>query len=181
MEKKKIKVWGKIKLFEASCCGLPVYPMAHKSYSLIKALSLIKSDELNIKENQMPENEEEKAKAEAEAKAKEEAEAKAKEETELVEKEKAEAEDKAKAEAEAKAKSEEDAEKEKVASMTSILANALTKAINEAEVKRGLVSPEQNVEKMQEVLKTKSLGELAIMQGIFKHDQGVGNPVGVEQ
>ncbi len=147
MEKKKIKVWGKIKLFEASCCGLPVYPMAHKSYSLIKALSLIKSDELNTKENQMPENEEEKAKAEAEA----------------------------------KAKSEEDAEKEKVASMTSILANALTKAINEAEVKRGLVTPEQNVEKMQEVLKTKSLGELAIMQGIFKHDQGVGNPVSVEQ
>ncbi len=180
MEKKKIKVWGKIKLFETSCCGIPTYSMAHKSFSLIKALSLIKSDELNIKEKTMPENEEEKAKAEAEAKAKEEAEAKAKEETELAEK--AEAEDKAKAEAEAKAKSdEEDAEKEKVASMTSILANALTKAINEAEVKRGLVSPEKDLEKMQEVLKTKSLGELAIMQGIFKTEQGIGNPVGVEQ
>jgi len=68
-----------------------------------------------------------------------------------------------------------------VENMTTILANALTKAINEAEVKRGLVSPEQKVEQMQEILKTKSLGELAIMQGIFKTDHGVGNPVSVEQ
>jgi len=178
MMKKRTKVWGKIKLFETSCCGLPTYPMAHKSYSLIKALSLIKSDELNIKEKTMPE-EDEKAKAEAEAKAKEEA--------ELAEKEKAEAESKAKEEADAKAKeseetkAKEESEEKKVASMTEILANALTKAINEAEVKRGLVSPEQDLEKMQEILKTKSLGELAIMQGIFKTGQGVGNPVGVEQ
>ena len=44
----------------------------------------------------------------------------------------------------------------------------LKKVIIESISKRGLVSNEENVEKMREVLKTKSLGELAIMQGIFK-------------
>ncbi len=177
MEKKRIKVWGKIKLFETSCCGIPVYPMAHKSFSLIKALSLIKSDELNTKENQMPED-----KPEETPDAPDKPEDKPEDKPAEPDKPEDTPEDKPEDKPDAPEDKPDESEKSiSVENMTTILANALTKAINEAEVKRGLVSPEENVEKMQEVLKTKSLGELAIMQGIFKTDQGVGNPVSVEQ
>ncbi len=40
--KRKIKVWGKMQLFEASAVGLPAYPDAHASvepFSLVKTLS----------------------------------------------------------------------------------------------------------------------------------------------
>jgi len=165
MKKKRIKQWGKIKLFETSCCGIPIYPAAHKSYSLLKALTETSEEpsenQLNIKEDQMPE--EEKAPEEnVEAKESEEK----SEETEEKSEEKSEADTKPEGE---KAIS--------VESITNVLAKALTKAINEAEIKRGLVSPEQKVEKMQEILKKKSLGELAVMQGLFKVDHGIGNPV----
>lgn len=169
MEKKKrIKLWGRINLFETSCVGLPMYPAAHKSYSLVKVLMETESpeepsDQLNIKENQMPEENVDKPEGEAEAKPEE-----AKPE---VKPEEAKPE-----EAEAKPEGEESTDKS--IDMTDMLTKALLKAINQAEVQRGLVSPEEKVEKMQEVLKTKSLGELAIMQGLFS--ETVGNPVEIK-
>jgi len=161
---KKIKQWGKIKLWETSCCGIPMYPEAHKSYSLIKALTEADledepSDKLNMEKNQMPEEE----KAEE---PKEEPEAETPEEPEKSE--------------EPEEKPEEKPEEPKVEAsvntknMTDILAKAITQAISNAEVKRGLVSPEENIEKVQEALKKKSLGELAMMQGLFKSDPAIG-------
>jgi len=177
-KKRRIKLWGRINLFETSCVGLPMYPAAHKSFSLIKALTETDlspeepSDQLNIKEDQMPEEENKVDAPEGEAEAKPE------EETESAPEEGAEKPEEG---AEDAKPEEETTEKAiSVESMTDVLAKALTKAINEAEVKSGLVSPEQKVEKMQEILKKKSLGELAVMQGLFKVDPGIGNPVEIK-
>jgi len=164
---KKIKQWGKIKLWETSCCGIPMYPAAHKSYSLIKALTETdlsledeSSDELNKEENQMPEEETVTEAPEEEPKTEEIKEESEKEET--------------KEESEIEEKSEEP----KVSSvdskqMTEVLTKAIVDAIQKAETKRGL-SPEENTEKVQETLKKKSLGELAMMQGLFKSDPAIG-------
>jgi len=169
--KKRTKVWGKIKLWETSCCGIPMYPAAHKSYSLIKALteteiSEKQSDELNLeKKPKMPEETEN---VESEEKSEE-----SEEEAKPEEEEKSEEGEESKEESEEK--SEEEAAKSISAeNMTGILADALKKAINETESQRGLVSPEAQVEKMQEDLKTKSLGELALMQGLFKSEPAIG-------
>ena len=150
---KKIKQWGKIRLWETSCCGIPMYPESHKSYSLIKALTETEledepSDKLNLEEKPMPEEKEEAKEAE--------------EPKETPEPEKPE---------------EPKVENPDIKSMTDILANAIKKAIQESEVKRGL-SPEENVQKMEETLKKKSLGELAIMQGLFKESLAIGSPIG---
>jgi len=160
IEKKRVKQWGKIRLFETSCCGIPAYPSAHKSYSLIKALTTADlygeepSDQLNIKENQnMPE---EKVATEPEK---------------PVEAPEAEAEKpaEAKPEVEAEKPAEEVTEKAiNVESMTTILAKALTIAIEKSATQRGLVSPEEKVESMREELSKKSMGELAIGMGLFK-------------
>ncbi len=65
--KRKIKVWGKLKIYEASAVGLPAYPDAHASvdsFSLIKALTNANlktgfvdegadiNDELNLEEKE---------------------------------------------------------------------------------------------------------------------------------
>jgi len=58
--KKLKRVWGKIKLLETSAVGIPVYPYAHKSYSLVKALretEELVSDELNLEKSPMEEGE----------------------------------------------------------------------------------------------------------------------------
>ena len=42
MAKRKVKVWGKMNLYETSVVGIPAYPDAHasvESFSLVKALS----------------------------------------------------------------------------------------------------------------------------------------------
>ena len=161
---RKIKEWGKIKLWETSCCGIPMYPKAHKSYSLIKALtetaSPEQSDELNKKENQMTEEKTDEEKPEAET----------------PEEPKAEAEEKPEEKAEAKP---EEPIVNSADKMTGILTKAIVQAIKEAGAdNRGLVSNEQKVEMMQESLKKKSLGELAMMNGLFT--ETVGNPVGAQ-
>ncbi len=163
-KKKKIKIWGKIKLYETSAVGIAAYPDAHlsaDSFSLIKALSE-SGDQLNLEiddimekdENVQDESEEEvKAREEAEAKAKEEADAKAKEEAD-------------KAEAEAKAK--EEAEKSKpltIDDLQKVVDGAMEKAMKGSETERGLVLTED--EALKE-LKDKSIGELAMMGGLFK-------------
>jgi len=168
---KRIKQWGKIKLWETSCCGIPMYPEAHKSYSLIKALTEANvfqetpSDQLNLEENQMPEEEKKVEEKPEETPDKPE---------EVVEEKSEEAE-----------KPEETEEPKIEASvntknMTDILAKAITQAIADAEVTRGLVSPEANAEAMKEVIAKKSLGELAMMQGLFKDTPAIGDPVGVQ-
>jgi len=159
----KIKQWGRIKLWETSCCGIPMYPAAHKSYSLIKALTEANledepSDKLNMEKNQMPEEE----KQEAE---------------EPKEEPKAETPEEAEKSEEPEEKAEEEPEEpiaNSVKVMTDILAKALTKAIDNAEGKRGLLSDEQTAEKVEETLKEKSIGELAVMSGLFK---GMGSSV----
>jgi len=161
MEKKRIKQWGKIKLFETSCCGIPAYPSAHKSLSLIKAL--METDEpvkqLNIKEKPMQikkEVEETVAPVEAPVEVKEEA--------------KPEEEVKPEAETpeETVAAESEVSEKKANVDLTKALTDALVKAIGIASTERGLVATEK-VDLQEEVSK-KSMGELAVGMGMFKVD-----------
>ena len=147
--KRRIKVWNKIKLYEASVVGIPAYPDAHASidsFSLIKALSNANlkppveegkdvGDELNMEET---ETMEEKSQS-AEIKKQEES-----EETE-------------------KPEDETDDEAEKKSDMSAVIAKAIKDGIKdglkELETERGVVDKQQSV--------SKSLGELAIEQGLF--------------
>jgi len=155
---KKVKVWGKIKLWETSCCGIPIYPYAHKSqdsFSLIKALreTAEPSDELNLGEKPMDETE--KSEEKSEEKTEESGEAEAEKTEEATGEEEAE-------------KSEEPAEKSvAVKEVVDMMAKAFKQAIAESKVERGLIA--QEVE-MKEELSKKSLGELAMMNGLFKSD-----------
>lgn len=151
MKKKKIKIWGKINLFETSAVGIASYPDAHLSanlFSLIKALSE-SSDQLNREIDDMEKQEEiqdEKAPEESE--------------------ESPEAEEK-KEESEAEEEKEE-SEKSKpitIDDIQKVVDGAVAKAIKGSETERGLVLTEDQVLKE---LETKSIGELAIMQGAFK-------------
>ena len=146
--KRRIKVWNKIKLYEASVVGIPAYPDAHASidsFSLIKALSNANlkppveegkdvGDELNMEET---ETMEEKSQS-AEIKKQEES-----EETEKPE--------------------DETDEAEKKSDMSAVIAKAIKDGIKdglkELETERGVVDKQQSV--------SKSLGELAIEQGLF--------------
>ena len=152
----KIKQWGRIKLWETSCCGIPMYPSAHKSYSLIKALTESNledepSDKLNLEEKPMPEEEEKQEVEEPKEEVSEEIEVKSKRPV----------------------TNGVDAEM-----MTGILTKAIVQAIQEAEAKRGLAASDNTLEDMQKTLKQKSLGELAIMQGLFGEEQAIGSPIG---
>ena len=53
--------------------------------------------------------------------------------------------------------------------MLEVMTKGFQAAIKASQTERGLVSTEEDkLEKMQEILKKKSLGELAIMNGMFK-------------
>ena len=150
MKKKKIKLWGKIKLFETSAVGIASYPDAHLSaneFSLVKALS--ESDvELNIGDTIMVE---EPKKVETPESVLEEQETST--ETEKsVEPEKPE---------------EQEAEKSKLPTLEDIqkaVSNGIKTALEKSGTERGLVPTEKQI---REELKTKSMGELAIGCGLF--------------
>ncbi|HUU86747.1 MAG TPA: hypothetical protein VMX17_03245 [Candidatus Glassbacteria bacterium] len=156
--KRKIKVWNKIRLYEASVVGIPAYPDAHnsvESFSLVKALSNASlkrttgfveegedvSDELNLEEK---ETMEEKGQA---------AEIKKQEEPKVEEKEKSETETEEPTKEEAEKKSD----------MNDVIAKAIKDGIKdglkELETERGLVE--------KQIPTVKSLGELAIDKGLF--------------
>jgi hypothetical protein len=139
---KKVKVWGKIKLYETSVVGIPAYPDAHLStnkFSLTKALSEL-GDELNLEETTMPE---EKTQAESQPSLDSE-------ETTPV------GSEEAKEEKQAVPLTQED--------VSAIVTKAVKEALKSAETERGLIDKEKSI---KDKLKNKSLGEMAIMQGLF--------------
>jgi len=157
MNKKKRKVFLKINLLETSAVGIPSYPFAHLSsdnFSLIKALSSLEADDeqLNLNFKTMEEEEkkieeEEAPKAEAEGEAQEEE----NEKSESVESESA-----------AEESSEDDSEKIDSAKIEEAVAKAVEKVLQK-KTERGLVAEEN----LKEELKKKSVGELALMCGLF--------------
>ena len=169
VKKKLIKVWGKIKLLETSAVGLPVYPYAHKSYSLIKALRETAEpigEQLNMENKQMEESEE-----------------KSEDSTEQSAPE-AEAEEPKAEEAPAEEKAEEKPAEEPAESveksmtkkdMMDIMTKGFAAAIKASQTERGLVSQEENIQKkVKEELDKKSIGELAMMNGLFTAPEIVG-------
>ena len=155
MKKRLGKKWGKIKLLETSAVGIPMYPNAvNKAFrSLIKALGETEEikGELNLEKSPMEDGETE---TPAEAPAEEVVEEAP--ESEVSETEEAE-EDSEEVE---KGLSKED--------MLEMMTKGFQAAIKASATPRGLIDNESQVEKMQDVLAKKSLGELAIMNGMFK-------------
>ena len=166
--KRKIKVWGKLRLYEASAVGIPAYPDAHanaSSFSLIKSLSNISlrrktdfveetedmGDELNLME-------EKETMVEEEMKDIPKTEDKATEDKATEDKA---TEDKATEDKATEDKATEDVKEEKKTDVSEMIAKAVKEGIKELiEAERGLV--------VQQPIKTKSLGEMAIEQGLFR-------------
>lgn len=161
IQKKTGKRWGKIKLLETSAVGIPAYDAAiNKSKSLIKALGETLSEEskeqLNLEESPMGEEE---APTQVEANS----------ESEVSEPEEAPAEAETPAESTPEPAKEEVEKGMSKEDMIDVMTKGFQQALKASETPRGLVeSPESKVEKMQEVLAKKSLGELAQMNGMFK-------------
>ncbi|MHA1876680.1 MAG: hypothetical protein ACTSUC_09590 [Promethearchaeota archaeon] len=176
-KKKKIRVWGKIKLYETSVVGIPSYPDAHlslnpDSFSLVKALSNadlkprfveegeemeashLTGDQLNMEEEKTMSEEEGTQTAQVEVSEKPNEEVSEKVSEEVSEKVSEEVSEKV---------SVEESEKEAEKSISKIIAEAIKKGfqegIKELETERGLVSKEEKTEK--------SLGQLAIEHGLF--------------
>ncbi len=153
---KKVKVWGKIKLYEASAVGIASYPDAHLSTecSLLKALSE-SGDELNKeKEIIMPE----------EKKAEESQEPKEPESSEKPEEEKSEEKSEEESSEEKPEESEKESKPVTLKDIQEVFAKSLKDALKGSETQRGLVMTEKEV---REKLSEKSVGELAMMQGLF--------------
>jgi len=165
--KKLKKVWGKIKLLETSAVGIPVYPYAHKSYSLVKALRETEQEEkLNLEESPMEEGE-----TESEEKSEEKSEEESKEETPESEVSEPEKPEEKSEESEESKESKESDDVDKGLSkkdMMDMMTKGFQAAIKASSTPRGLIDNENSMEKMKGILKEKSLGELAIMNGMFK-------------
>jgi len=162
--KKKVgKKWGKIKLLETSAVGIPMYDYAiNKAFrSLIKALRETEEpkEKLNLEKSPMEDGE---AQATPESEVSEPAEEQKAEPEAEPEKSEAEAEKPEEAPEEVKGVSRED--------MMDMMTKGFQAAIKASSTPRGLVEPteEDKVEKYKDVLAKKSIGELAIMNGMFK-------------
>jgi len=176
-EKKLIRVWGRIRILETSAVGIPVYPAAHKSFSLIKALRETEEpigEQLNT-EGKMTEEESEKTDdsglSESET-------TETKEETE-------ESASEEKSEESKEESKDEDESVEKSIGPNEI-AEAIKKgvmaAVKEAQTQRGFVEPEVDVQKqIKEELDKKSIGELAIMSGLFQKPRVMGDSQEIEK
>jgi len=68
----------------------------------------------------------------------------------------------------------EEPEAEKTIDATKMLAKALKSALTEIQTERGLVSSENTMEKVEKALEEKSIGELAIMNGLFRTPEVMG-------
>jgi len=173
MKKKLGKKWGKIRLFETSAVGIPMYPGAvNKSFrSLIKALRETEEEikgNLNLEKSPMEEGE-------AEAPAEEKSEEKSEEKTEEVAEENPESKVSEPESEESEEKSEEKSkETEEVdksftkEAMMEMMTKGFQAAIKASATPRGLIDNETKVEKMEKTLAKKSLGEIAVMNGMFK-------------
>ncbi len=164
-KKKKIREFGYVDLFETSCCGLPSYADAHKSFSLVKSLKDVfpdlVGDQLNFKENNpmVDENQTEDAsnpeeKTETSEEKSEESEEKS-EESEEKSEEKAE---------ESEEKSEDKAASFSPKDMTEMMAKAISEGISKGmaaiQTNPGLID-KSPAEKQKEFMKSVSIGELA--------------------
>ena len=158
MKKRLGKKWGKIKLLETSAVGIPMYPNAvNKAFrSLIKALGETEEikGKLNLEKSPMEDGETETPTEEAE------------EVTEEVVEEAPESEVSETEEAEEAPEEVEKGLSKK--DMMDIMTKGFQAAIKASATPRGLIDNESQVEKMEEVLAKKSIGELAIMNGMFK-------------
>lgn len=151
MAKRRIKIWGRMNLYETSVVGIPAYPDAHssvESFSLVKSLSNANtkfaeeaediSEELNLEEKEETMEETSQTKSETIEVAKT---------TEIVE---------------VKSETKEEVKTAEV-DMSEIIAKAIKEGIKdglkELEIERGVVEKQSPVKK--------SLGELAIEQGLF--------------
>jgi len=151
MEKKRVKVWGKLRLYEASAVGIPSYPDAkYVSFSLIKALTNAgfrnELEEMGETQLNLEEKEETMETGQIESQKSISTEEVEEESTEEVEEE------------------EEEPKTEKQPDTNDLIAKAIKDGIKEAlkelETERGLVDKGKS-------LKEKSLGELAMDMGLF--------------
>lgn len=145
MAKRRIKVYNKINLFEASVVGIPAYPDAHfsaDSFSLIKSISnfsKVENEEVDLVCDITKLNTETKM-------------------GEIVSKETTEAVQKSEV-------TETKAFAIDANQLTEILKTAIKEGMKEMEVSRGLVSQEKSAE---ETIKSMSTGELALKMGLFQ-------------
>jgi len=174
----KIKVWQKMSIWEVSACGIPMYPKAHKSFSLIKALQdeeaekpLAKSDELNLEKKLMEETEEPKEAEEAKGESEDsESESEQVEKSETVVAEKPETEEEEKPEEADKAVNE----------LKGLIVKGFREAMKEVSTERGLIQTDNLQDQMSEELNKKSIGELAVMSGLFQKPAVAGSTRGFE-
>jgi len=165
--KKKVRVWGKIKLFETSVVGVPAYPNAHMSTScsLIKALtnhSLAGDEQLNGKNSQEMETEETKEVETEETK-----------EEEVVEETKEEVVEESTEEEPAKESTEEapaETEKSISTSIAKAIKEGLAKGFKDLQKERGLVSKDNSQKKAEDTVKSMSAGQLLVDGGLFKKE-----------
>jgi hypothetical protein len=159
---KNTKVWKKINIWEVSACGIPMYPRAHKSFSSQET----EGDQLNMEDKPMEDSENpEEEKSEDSGSESEtpepEAEAPAEEKP---------AEEAAEGEGEATEKSFSSQD------LVDIIAKGFKQAIQESSTQRGFVEKEKDLQKeMKDELKKKSIGELAVMSGLFQKPPIIGS------
>ena len=171
MKKKLIKVHGKLNVWEVSACGIPMYPKAHKSFSLIKALRETEesSDELNLEKKEMESEEPEKPEEKSEGESEDSESKESEETTETAEKEKTE---------------EPETETDKSINfkdLQNVISKGFQQAIKESRIERGLIETEVDIQKqMREELSKKSIGELAIMSGLFQEPPVMGSTREIE-
>jgi len=150
MAKRKIKIYGKIKLFETSAVGIAAYPDAHlsiDSFSLCKALSnavLTGVDELNLNKEEIKMSETETDKPEI---------AESESTTEI------KPEDKSEDEKPVEEKLEETEKNITSKDVESIVKSAIKEALKEMKPERGLIAKEKSAE---EIVKSVPTGALAI-------------------
>lgn len=151
-------------LWEVSACGIPMYPKAHKSFSLSKSLEDEES-QLNFNEEEKPMEESEQDNSES-SETSEETEEKS-EETEEKTEEKTE-------------ETSEETEKSVVSAeilkgLKDAMREGFKEAINQSKTERGLFAEKSIDEQMKETLQKKSIGELAVMNGLFQKPPVVGS------
>lgn len=161
MAKRKVKVWGKINLFETSAVGIASYPDAHfseDSFSLLKALSNtgFRGETEKIEKEEVDMTEETKTETT---------------ESETEESESSETEEKSEEseESEEEAAPEEPSEKKgevTIEKIAEIVQKTVKAEVEKLGPERGLVVTDQK--ELQKELETKSIGELAVMTGLFK-------------
>jgi hypothetical protein len=145
--KRRIKVWGKFNLYEASAVGLPAYPDAHAradSFSLVKSLT-----NASLKTGFVEEGETMKPTKVDELNYEEEKEAMV-ENTEVPTEKKVDETTEKKVETE---KSEDSLD------IAKAIAEGIKLGLKELEIERGVVE--------KQVPKKKSIGEMAVEQGFF--------------